>query len=230
MIQRNDGDVDPPDVPNPSVGITRDGLVYDADRAVLARGLTRRGFLRVSALTGATLVAAPAMGSLLRPSGAGAAASDFTFAIIADSHTMGSKNPRMKTRLQAAIKEVNALNPAPDWVMYMGDAIHDGSAEQFKYFEEIMAGLKPKTYYIPGEHDWYLDMGEYYLKNLVKGQVPYSFDHKGSHVVALNGINFNDFWSARKLTPEQRMDIAGTLNGAGGGRVVGGVGERDGGG
>jgi 3',5'-cyclic AMP phosphodiesterase CpdA len=30
--------------------------------------------------------------------------------------------------------------------------------------------------------------------------------------VALNGIHFNDFWSARKLSPEERMDIAGTLN------------------
>lgn len=212
MTRSNRADVTPEEAPSPSTGVTRDGLIYDADHAVLARGMTRRGFLRVSALTGATLVVAPAMGSLVRPAASLAAVSDFSFAIIADSHTMGSKNPRMKTRLQAAIKEVNALSPAPDFVMYMGDAVHDGSPEQFKYFEDIMAALKPKTYYIPGEHDWYLDMGEYYLKNFVKGQVPYSFDHKGAHIVALNGINFNDFWSARNLTPEERMNIAGTLN------------------
>lgn len=211
-MKRPDEAVEPPDVPGPSTGVTRAGLIYDADHAVLARGLTRRGFLRVTALTGATLVAAPVTGSLWRPRSSLAAETDFTFAIIADSHTMGSKNPRMKTRLQAAIREINALSPAPDFVMYMGDAVHDGSPEQFKYFEEIIARLKPKTYYIPGEHDWYLDMGEYYQTHLIKGQVPYSFDHKGAHILALNGINFNDFWSARQLTPEERMAVAGTLN------------------
>lgn len=203
----------PLETPSPSTGVTRDGLVYDPDQGVLSKGLTRRGFLKVSALTGATLVVAPSMGSLLAPHSARAAATDFSFAIIADSHTMGAKNPRMKTRLEAAIKEVNALSPAPDFVMYMGDAVHDGSPEQFKYFQEIMAALKPKTYYIPGEHDWYLDMGDYYMKNFMKQSAPhYSFDHKGAHIVALNGINFNDFWSARKLSPAERMDVAGTLN------------------
>jgi len=215
MKRRDEAAVEPPDMPSPSTGVTREGLIYDADHAVLAKGLTRRGFLKVSALTGATLVVAPGMGSLgslVRPMSALAAASDFSFAIIADSHTMGAKNPRMKTRLEAAVNEVNALNPAPDFVMYMGDAVHDGSVEQFKYFQEIMAALKPKVYYIPGEHDWYLDMGEYYQKTFVKRQVPYSFDHKGTHILALNGINFNDFWSSRKLTPAERMDVAGTLN------------------
>lgn len=212
MKPRDQTEISPDETPTFSTGVTREGLIYDAHHAVLARGLTRRGFLKVSALTGATLVVAPTMGALVRPALSTAAASEFTFAIIADSHTMGPKNPRMRTRLQAAIKEINALTPAPDFVMYLGDAVHDGSPEQFKYFEGIIAGLKPKVYYIPGEHDWYLDMGEYYQQRLIKGPVPYSFDHKGAHIVALNNINLNDFWSARNLTAQERMDIAGTLN------------------
>lgn len=175
-------------------------------------GLTRRAFLRCTALTGFTLVLAPGTGSLLSPGSAAAQASGFSFAIVTDSHIMGSKNPRMRTRLQAALREINALNPAPDFVMYLGDAVHDGTPEQFKYFQNIMAGLKPPVHYVPGEHDWYLDMGEYYQTHLIKGPVPYSFDHKGAHVVVLNGIHLNDFWSARNLSAEERMTVAGTVN------------------
>ena len=200
--------------PANSTGVTREGYLYDAAQAVLAKGLTRRGFLKSVAIAGATLVVAPTY-SILRSKQAAAvaAAPEFSFAILADSHTMGAKNALMKIRLAAAIREINMLDPAPDFVMYLGDAIHDGSPEQFKYFEEIMAALKPKVFYVAGEHDWYLDMGEYYQSHFIKAQAPYySFDHKGAHVLALHGVNLNDFWTARKLTPEQRMDIAGTIN------------------
>ncbi len=196
-----------------SAGVTRSGLLYDVKDSVMARSINRRNFLKMSALAGASLVLSPGISRILgnRPLLA-APVEQFSFAIIADSHTMGAKNPRMKTRLEAAINEVNALRPQPDFVMYMGDAVHDGSAEQFKYFAEIISHLKAKIHYVPGEHDWYLDMGEYYQKNFIKGTVPYSFDHKGHHIVVLNGINFNDFWTSRHLTAQQRMDIAGTLN------------------
>src|SRR5262245_29486006 len=78
------------DLPSPSIGVTRQGLVYDVDNAVLSKGLTRRGFFKVSALAGATLIVAPGFESLF-PLGTAQAASvgEFSFAIIADSHTMG---------------------------------------------------------------------------------------------------------------------------------------------
>ncbi|MGH6640774.1 MAG: metallophosphoesterase family protein, partial [Polaromonas sp.] len=66
---------------------------------------------------------------------------------------------------------------------------------------------------LAGEHDWYLDMGEYYMQHMIRRPQPfYSFDHKGAHIMALHGSRLNDFWSARKLTPEERMQIAGTVN------------------
>jgi 3',5'-cyclic AMP phosphodiesterase CpdA len=140
-------------------------------------------------------------------------AQDFSFAILADSHTMGEKNPLMKVRLEAAIRQINALLPRPDFVMYLGDAVHDGTPEQFKYFEDIMAQLEPRVFYLAGEHDWYLDMGEYYMRNMIQHPQPYySFDHKGAHIMALHGCGLNDFWSARNLTAEERMHVAGTIN------------------
>jgi hypothetical protein len=69
------------------------------------------------------------------------------------------------------------------------------------------------VYYLAGEHDWYLDMGEYYMQHMIRRPQPYySFDHKGAHVMALHGCNLNDFWTARKLTAEERMHVAGTVN------------------
>ncbi len=198
----------------PGTGVSAQGNLFDSRISVMARQFTRRGFLKATALTGATVVLASTQAGVLDLPYAEAASQPGTvrFALIADSHTMGPKNPRMRERLKAAINEVNALSPAPDWVIYMGDAVHDGSVEQFKYFEEVMSTLKPKVYYIPGEHDWYLDMGEYYTKSLIKRQIPWSFDDKGVHVIGLNGILYPDFWTSRKLTPQERMDIAGTLN------------------
>jgi 3',5'-cyclic AMP phosphodiesterase CpdA len=63
-----------------------------------------------------------------------------------------------------------------------------------------------------GEHDWYLDMGEKWRS--LFGADRYSFDHKGVHFVVLNSVIEADFWTARKLTPQQRMGtVAGLDNG-----------------
>ncbi len=206
---------DASDVPSLSTGVTAAGYAYDDYRQVLTRRWERRGFIETLALAGATLVAAP-LASLLLPTKAiaqPAAAQDFTFAILADSHTMGKKNFPMKVRLQAAIRQINALRPAPDFVMYLGDSVHDGTPEEFKYFEEIMAELKPKVFYLAGEHDWYLDMGEYYMQHMIRQPQPYySFNHRGAHIMALHGSNLNDFWTARNLSAAERMHVAGTIN------------------
>jgi hypothetical protein len=199
-----------------STGVTGAGYVYDGLHNALTRRRTRRGFIETLGLTGAVLAAAPLASILFSTSAvAGTSVQDFTFAILADSHTMGNQNPAMKTRLTAAIKQINAMTPAPDFVMYLGDAIHDGSRAEFKYFEEIISALKPKIYYLAGEHDWYLDMGEYYMQHMIQRPTPYySFDHKGAHIMALHGCNLNDFWSARRLNPEERMKVAGDINDA----------------
>ncbi len=175
--------------------------------------ITRRGFLQKALLAGGALLVSPAIRSFGSGSSLQAAGHEpFHFVVIGDSHLMGNKNPRLKVRLEAAIREINSLAPQPDFVIHLGDAVHDGTSEQFQYFAETIAQLKPKIYFVPGEHDWYFDMGETYRSAFIKGEVPYSFDHKGYHLIVLNGIGLNDYWSRRKLTPQQRMEIAGTLH------------------
>jgi 3',5'-cyclic AMP phosphodiesterase CpdA len=63
-----------------------------------------------------------------------------------------------------------------------------------------------------GEHDWFLDLGEKW--QALFGQPTYSFDHKGVHFVVLNSVHEDDFWTARGMTPEERMHtVAGLDNG-----------------
>ena len=63
-----------------------------------------------------------------------------------------------------------------------------------------------------GEHDYYLDLGEYWSK--LYGPQWYSFDHKGVHFVVLNSILTTDEWTFHRWpTAEQRMlEMAGLDN------------------
>ena len=183
---------------------------HDALDRLMTAELSRRNFMKVSALAGiAASVGGVVTLDFLSPSNA-RAAKPFNFALMADHHTMGPKNNYMKLRCERAVQEMNKLNPQPDFIMSLGDHVHDGSDEQMKFFDEVFAPLKTKVKYITGEHDWYLDMGESYHKHF--GETTYSWDQNGVHFIALNTVNLRDFWSARGLSAEERMGIAGTLN------------------
>jgi 3',5'-cyclic AMP phosphodiesterase CpdA len=189
----------------------------DKDGIPVGPGVSRRDFMKMSAFTGlAASIGGLVSLDFLSPStvqaqsaGAGTA-KPFTFAVMADHHTMGPKNNYMKMRVERCVQEINNLGSKPDFIMSIGDMVHDGSDEQMKFFDELIAPLKAPVKYITGEHDWYLDMGESYGKHY--GKTTYSWDHNGVHFVALNTVVLRDFWTARGLSAQERMDIAGTLN------------------
>src|SRR5258705_12843449 len=63
-----------------------------------------------------------------------------------------------------------------------------------------------------GEHDWFLDMGEHW--RALFGAEQYSFDHRGVHFVTIMSVQEKDFWTARGMTPMERMQtVAGLDNG-----------------
>ena len=77
---------------------------------------------------------------------------------------------------------------------------------------QILAELKAPVKMMVGEHDWFYDMGDAWQEMF--GPPNYSFDWKGVHVVVLMSVHEKDFWTARKMTPEQRMHtVAGLDNG-----------------
>jgi 3',5'-cyclic AMP phosphodiesterase CpdA len=141
---------------------------------------------------------------------------DFTFAYISDAHIQhvsGSKFVRNWDRgLIRAVAETNLLTPKPDFVMFGGDLAQLGSKAELDHGAELLSKLNYKLRCVMGEHDYYLDLGEYWSK--LFGPHHYSFDHKGVHFVVLNSVLTYDDWTFKRWpSAEERMlQMAGLDN------------------
>ncbi|HTO08049.1 MAG TPA: metallophosphoesterase [Myxococcota bacterium] len=193
---------------------------YLEARAELLAGLgklNRRQFMKVA---GAAAGAALAQGVLpphsftpVRVARAATGGSDFTFAYISDSHLYTKdKNDRFVRGLLRAVDDVNRLDPQPDFVLYGGDLAQLGRADELDLGAQILRNLKAPVKMMVGEHDWYFDLGEKW--RALFGADNYSFEHKGVRFVTLNSVVEADFWTAKGLTPAERMGtVAGLDNG-----------------
>ncbi len=143
-------------------------------------------------------------------------AKNFMFAYISDSHIQhisGTKFVNNWDRgLIRAVAETNLLQPKPDFVVFGGDLAQLGTKPELDHGAEMLAKLNYKTYCVLGEHDYYLDLGEYWSE--LFGDHYYSWDHKGIHFVVLNSILTFDKWTHERWpSAEQRMlEMAGLDN------------------
>jgi 3',5'-cyclic AMP phosphodiesterase CpdA len=143
-------------------------------------------------------------------------ADNFSFAYISDSHIQQIKGAQFVRNwdrgLIRAVAEANLLSPRPDFVIFGGDLAQMGSKPELDHGAEMLSKLNGKVYHVMGEHDYYLDLGEYWSK--LFGKHYYSFDHKGVHFVVLNSILTYDEWTFdRWPTAERRMaEMAGLDN------------------
>jgi Icc protein len=97
-------------------------------------------------------------------------------------------------------------------VLMGGDLAQLGQKSELDLGAQILKSLKPPLRMMVGEHDWFLDMGEHWRE--LFGAPSYSFDHKGVHFVVLMSVVERDFWTARGMTPMERMKtVAGLDNG-----------------
>lgn len=175
--------------------------------------VSRRQFLGMSTKAGAaTLFAgvfAPAANSFFGLGGVAEAAtkriSPFNFAVLTDAHLYNIKGHKFDGILEKAVSDVNRLKPRPDFVLYGGDLGQSGKQEELVKGKKILDKLKMPYRIIPGEHDYYLDMGAAWRK--LFGAEHWSFNHKGVHFIGMNSILIKDFWSARNLTPKERMGL-----------------------
>jgi hypothetical protein len=89
--------------------------------------------------------------------------------------------------LKAAINQINALQPAPDFVVVTGDIVHDSKAG-FSLFTQIMNRLKCPWIAVPGERDF--PEGEGLTQSFFnQWNLPlyYSFNGNDStHIIVLN--------------------------------------------
>ncbi len=141
---------------------------------------------------------------------------NFTFAYISDSHIQHIKGSQFVNNwdrgLIRSVAETNLISPQPDFVMFGGDLAQLGTRAELDHGAEMLSRLHGKQRYVMGEHDYYLDLGEYWSK--LFGPQYYSFNHKGVHFIVLNSVLTTDEWTYKRWpTAEQRMlEMAGLDN------------------
>jgi predicted MPP superfamily phosphohydrolase len=189
--------------------------------------ITRRIFIH-RALLGGTAAAAATAGWLPRINTMDMAfaqeagpPSTFRFAWISDTHLYPKEvNTRFVEKAVRAVNDVKAMNPPPDFLIFGGDLAQLGDPVELQLGAEIINELDVRKVFIPGEHDWYLDMGKTW--NELFGTSPWTFDHKGVRFIGLDTVSrAMDFWTARNMTPKERMAAMATLDGALGGAWAG---------
>src|SRR5262245_65068721 len=119
----------------------------------------------------------------------------FSFVQISDTHVgfKGEANKDAAATLQQAVDRINALPVAPAFVLHTGDLTHGQKAGAFDTVAQILKGLRTDSiFYVPGEHDVFLDGGKEYLSRHGQGTVGgngwQSFDAKGIHFVGLVNV------------------------------------------
>src|SRR6202163_1584142 len=95
---------------------------------------------------------------------------------------------------QKAIDRVGALANRPSFILYTGDVSHLSMPAQYDTVDQIFKGAKfsqDQVYYVPGEHDTFVDNGKAYLDRFGQGSTGNgwrSFDFKGVHFVGLVNV------------------------------------------
>ncbi len=161
-------------------------------------GVDRRGFLKCMAWAGTGLVWTAGGGVLssraFGEAPARAQVGDFTFVQISDSHIGFSKetNKDVTATLQETVAKINALPQPPDLLIHTGDLTHLSKPGEYDTVAEVLKGAKvSQVYYVPGEHDVFVDDGKQYLRRFGKGTTGagwQSFDHKGVHFIGLVNV------------------------------------------
>ena len=200
------------------------GLLTEEHNQISRDGIDRRGFLECMAWAGAGLVwtfagGVPTSRAFGQPRH-GQKQADFSFVQISDSHIGFNKpaNADVTATLQAALDKIDALTPAPDFLLHTGDLTHASKPGEFDVLAQML-GAKRQTFYVPGEHDTSVDDGKLYLERFGKGSQGsgwHSFDYHGVHFIGL--VNVVQLEGMGRLGAEQLnwlgKDLAGLKSSA----------------
>ncbi len=178
--------------------------------------ITRRTFIHKSLVTAGVAAGAAAYGwfPLINTVDLAFGQTAFKFAWISDTHLYPRQvNTRFVEKAVRAVKEVMAMQPPADFLIFGGDLAQLGDPVELDLGADILKEVTIRKAFIPGEHDWYLDMGVKW--NQLFGTSPWTFDHKGVRFVGLDTVSrAADYWTAKNMTPQQRMGHMAVLDGS----------------
>jgi 3',5'-cyclic AMP phosphodiesterase CpdA len=162
-------------------------------------GIDRRGFLKCMAWAGTGVVwtlSAGVLSSCALATPTATTAGDFSFVQISDSHIGFNNVPNMDVTgtFQKAVDRIGALPKRPAFVLHTGDLSHLSMPAQYDTVDQILKGAgfdQTQAYFVPGEHDTFVDNGTAYLQRFGSGATSggwRSFDHQGVHFVGLINV------------------------------------------
>jgi len=124
-------------------------------------------------------------GVLLFQAPAGQQAALFTFVQVSDTHI--GQDPSKAKLLEQIVKDINALVPAPAFVVVTGDLTEDGKPEEYAEYKKLIAGLKPgiEHHACPGNHETTVGRWSDFEKQI--GPLQRSFVHKNCLFLLTNG-------------------------------------------
>jgi Icc protein len=123
-----------------------------------------------------------------------AAANDFTFVQVSDSHIGFNKdaNPMPDATLREALGKIAAMPQRPAFMLHTGDVSHLSKPAEFEAASGIVKTAALDTFYVPGEHDTIGDDGkEFFSRFATRLSQPggwYSFDQHGIHFIGLVNV------------------------------------------
>ena len=161
--------------------------------------IDRRGFLKCMAWAGTGLVWTMAGGvlsscALPQVGSSSNATGDFTFVQVSDSHIGFNNVPNTDVTgtFQKAIARVGSLQTRPAFVLHTGDLSHLSQPAQYDTVDQVLTQARfDQVFYVPGEHDTFVDNGQAFLQRFGKGSTGNgwrSFDFKGVHFVGLVNV------------------------------------------
>ena len=153
-------------------------------------GITRRTFLHKSLLTAGITAGATTYGwlPLINTIDLAWGQTAFKFAWLSDTHLYPKNvNTRFVEKTVRAVKEIQAMNPPADFLIFGGDLAQLGDPVELDLGADILKEVKIRKVFIPGEHDWYLDMGAKWER--LFGKSPWTFDHKGVRFIGLDTVS-----------------------------------------
>jgi hypothetical protein len=165
----------------------------------------------------------------------------FTFAVVADTHVNeheGSSTSPFETNAHAngraryALAEIAALDPAPEFVVHLGDIVHPMPGlpvfgEAARRFREISALLRVPLHLVPGNHDVGDKAVDWMPADIVRsdyvsqyretfGKDYYAFDRGPLRCIVINSLLMN---SDLPEEAEQRTWLESELNASAGRRI-----------